>query len=864
MLFCEHNSWKFGLIPSDINQYTKQRKMNDIDNTFPKVKILIVDDRPENIKAMSKTLRHMNLDIFQASSGNEALALLLDHEFALVLLDVNMPDMDGYETAELMKSIDETKYIPIIFVTAISKDSKHVYKGYQSGAVDFISKPFNPDILKAKIRVFVELYLKRLELQNLNQLMNQEMVNRKKAEKDLVIKNVILSTLQETFPDGALVVDDCRQVIHYNQKFIDIWGIPNHIIQSAADIQFVEWMKKSILQPDDFQDMLSNLYDNPQEKGWHEIQLTDGRYMECFSSPMIGSKQEYFGRVWYYRDITTRKQVEEQLRFAKVQAESANQAKSEFLANMSHEIRTPMNGVIGMTELLLETNLTDEQREFTEMLLSSSNTLMTIITDILDFSKIESGKMNMEMIEFDLHALIDDTIDNNAVRVQQKDIELICNISPDIPPIVTGDPGKLNQVLMNIIGNAIKFTHRGEIIITVTVESYEVDSVWIKFEIKDSGIGISQKQQINLFDAFTQADASMTRKYGGTGLGLAISKRLVEMMNGEIGIHSELDKGSTFWFTTKFDMDLYQHIQSKDTHTLFQNKKLLIIDDNLSFCHWIKTVLQRWGFIVEISHVAKTALKKLQDAANKNDPFHAVLIDFKLPDMDSMALGQCIKSDKSLKSIHMIMLTPIDNDWSYEQFKDSQFSKVISKPIKERILSISLKDIWSSNNPPSDQLDVTNTSTKETISGSEMQPALILLAEDCITNQKLTQRILQKQGFIVESVSNGLEAIRLLEKRYFDLILMDCQMPDMDGYEATRMIKGWQSEDNSPIDDQSKFRVHAASIPIVALTANAITEDRDRCFQLGMVDYLTKPVRAKVLVETVLKWIATSPRFTDH
>ena len=560
-------------------------------------------------------------------------------------------------------------------------------------------------------------------------------------------------------------------------------------------------------------------------------------------APLVNESNECIGKIAVARDVTQRRRSEEELRLAREAAESANHAKSSFLARMSHEIRTPMNGVLGMTELLLETGLTSTQRKYAETVQRSGKTLLGIINDVLDFSKIEAGKLELERVDMDVRGTVEDVVELLAERAQNKGLELACNIPAEIVTDVTGDPLRLGQVLTNLAGNAIKFTERGSVVISIArIEETEKD-ITLRFEVTDSGAGISLEAQSRIFDDFSQADGSTTRKHGGSGLGLAISKQLIEMMGGTIHVESTLGGGSTFWFTGCFEKQqahVRQELHSARTGTL-EGVRALIVESSPINRGILHSQISSWGVTNRLAETPGQALELLSQAAARGAPYDVAIIDIISAGMDTLELARAIKADAAIARVRLVMLTPVGRHADIREARNVGIDACLVKPVRQTALYECLVSVMAGPTEAVAAAPVVEFPVDKAAAGVRGN---LLLAEDNLTNQAVALGVLELEGYKVTVVNNGSEALEAHAKGAFDLILMDCHMPEMDGFEATTKIRERERE------------LGTKRVPIIALTANAMTQDREECLNAGMDDHLSKPYGRLQMRDMLNRWMS--------
>ncbi|MBI9036902.1 MAG: response regulator [Bacteroidales bacterium] len=679
----------------------KTHENNKIMSSDNKFNILIVDDREENLITLEGIIESPELKIIKAMSGNEALSLMLEYNFSLVLMDVQMPGMDGFETAEIMRSNERTKHIPIIFVTAISKERKNIFRGYQTGAVDYLYKPLDIEMLRSKIKAFIDFF---------------------------------------------------------KQK--------------------------------------------------HVLEITTKELEKTIS----------------------------ELNKAKRIAEEATIAKSSFLASMSHEIRTPLNGIIGLAELsLMDGDLSEIHFERIVDIKNSGESLLEIINEILDVSKIEADKIELEEIEFSIRDLVEKIVRLLSMKLFHDKLEFICNISPSLPDVFIGDPLRIRQVLINLLGNAIKFTEKGKISINISAEEFSDNIMNLHFSVSDTGIGIEKEQINQLFELYSQAGRDTTRKHGGTGLGLTISKRLVEMMGGQIGAKSNEEGGSDFYF----NLPLKKGKQKSEPWKIELKKKneeinILIVNSCNECSMVLNDIFTEWKINSDIASSSNEAVKAISLAEKSGKEYDIILLDYYIDSEEGVNIKKKIKSFLSINNKPVIVLMVTDKSViENKEFLKTEIQHVITKPVLQNNIKNLLISIF---NFDTEFLNISKKPQKEI--KKDGRKLSVLLVEDQIINRKIVIQLLERKGYKVSIAVNGKEAVEKTKKERFNIILMDVQMPVMDGFEATTLIRKSEKLD----------KIHT---PIVAMTAHAMKGDKEKCIAVGMDYYVSKPVNPEELYNTI-------------
>jgi len=798
-------------------------------------KILVVDDDKFMLEFMNDVLSEKGHEVVTAEGGLPAVDILKTYTPDIIFVDLVMPNIDGKQLCNIIRDTPELKNVTIVILSAIAAEKDIRIEEFKADAC--ITKgPIN-EMAKHILEIVDDFGLTSLSGLSGETIDVSSMYSRNITKELLSIKNhfqIILGKISE----GVLEVTSEGRIVYANLIALSIIEIPeekllgSHFIDLFADDhrnRVAELMKASSDKPQ------ITTEEFPFHLNGHQVTLQ-----------FLPIDEEATTSLVILNDVTERTRANEELKQAKREAEAATQAKSQFLANMSHEIRTPMNAIIGLSDLALKTELNARQRDYVKKISLSAHSLLKIINDILDFSKIEAGKLTMESIYFNLEEVLINFSNLLGLKVEEKGLELLLNTNPQVPLYLVGDPLRLGQILINLSNNAIKFTDRGEIVISTELAtdslSEESNQVMLQFSVRDTGIGMTPEQIEKLFQSFSQADVSTTRKYGGTGLGLAISKRLIEMMGGKIWVESEPEKGSTFYFTVGFGLQKKVEKRQNIVPDKVSGLRILVCDDNPTARQVLYDICSFFSFETTAVASGQEALSELEKAES-NDGYDLVLMDWKMPGMDGIETTRRIKESSKLSNIPVLLVTGYGREEIKLRAEDAGIEGFLIKPISPFLLYDTIMEKFGEETSKTSHVPEQILETTEAL--KPIKGASILLVEDNAINQQVATELLEQAGFVVTAVSNGNQGVQAVKGSEYDLVLMDVQMPEMDGHEATKIIRKERSPD---------------SLPIVALTAHAMAGEREKALNSGMNDYLSKPIKAEDLYAVLTKWIKPAER----
>ena len=772
--------------------------------------VLVVEDDPGARLLLVHELEHRGHAVVACETAEDAWLCFQRDLQALVLVDWMLPGMNGVDLCRLIRQHPEGEGSYLLFVTARDRPEDFALLGHV-GANGYLAKPLNTALLDA------QLAIARRHIALVNE--------RRTAERRLRDSESQLRALVASALDAIITIDGRGRIHLFNPAAEQLFGY-------TVDEMLGQNVSRLMPAPhrDAHQDYLRRYW----QSGGRPL---GGRRLDVPGLRKDGSRIELsvgVSEVWHkgrrmfsaiVHDVTLRKQVEAELEAARNAAVAATRLKSQFLATMSHELRTPMNGVIGMTGLLLDTTLDPEQRRFAETVRDSADALLTIINDILDYSSLESGNLRLESIDFDLRAAVEQVIDLLAPTAQRKGLELTCAVAPELPAWVRGDPSRLRQLLTHLVGNAVKFTERGDVAVRIQHLGQEGEALVLGVEVEDTGIGMAPDVVARLFLAFEQADSSAARRHGGAGLGLAICRRVIDMLGGTITVDSTVGRGTRFRFTVQLHPSRVIPGQRLEVERL-RGVRILCVDDNAINRTLLQAQLTAWGVVAATAPDAPSALVELARAEAAGAPYRLAILDRCMPGVDGIELARRIHADARFASLPLVMLTSISEPEQAAEAMRAGMAAHLTKPVRQSQLFECLAAVVAPPIPPAEP-------------SASTRPPAVLIVEDNPVNQRVARSQLSRLGCQVEVAANGVEAVAAFERATFDVIFMDCQMPEMDGYQATREIRR---------------RERGRRTPIIALTANAMPGDRERCIDAGMDDYLAKPANATDLRRVLHLW----------
>ncbi len=685
---------------------------------------------------------------------------------------------------------------------------------------------------------FVAAWVAKLnaKLSTINSSLISEVENRKKIEAGLIESETRLQTILDQSIAGVLFIDpETLTITDANKSALEMIGADKPSVVGRKSRQFICTAREGEYPVTDYQQMF--------KRTEQMLIRADGTQKSVLKTLMPFREQGKDYLLYSFIDISQLKETQFNLESALSAANEANRSKDAFLANMSHELRTPMNGIIGMTGILQNSELTDEQSEFTDIIMKSSEGLLAIITDILDFSQIEAGTTKLDAIGFDLLSLINEVSKTFTPKAREKNLAFSHRVDGDVPAYLKGDPRRLKKVVQSLMSNAVKFTHQGTVSLHVSLAEDEEQHSTLRFAVKDTGVGIDPERKDRIFDPFSQVDYSSTRKYSGTGLGLSLAKHFTEMMGGHIDFESTPTQGSIFWFTIRLEKEKSLPIRKPYHVDDITGKRILVVDDNPTNRQVLEGYLRSWNLPCATVESAREALAAMHQAVSEKDPFKLAVIDHMMPEMDGVDLGRAIKQDPLLKDVKMVLFTSIELGCDTDEINNAGFDAFLAKPIRASQLLNCLKLVYGQKESPQHRhVQSDRLITREILNEAHASGPRILVVEDNVINQRVMLKILGFHGCHAEVVENGRLAVQELCKKDYDVVLMDLQMPEMNGFEATGAIRNPGNKCLNP------------TVPIIAVTANSMKEDRKKCLDAGMDDYLPKPVNPTTLMEKISQW----------
>lgn len=811
------------------------------------IKILIAEDDAISRLLLKEVLQKAGYDVIEAENGRVAWSLFCEHRVNMLITDWIMPGINGLELTGMVRKLKLDYYVYIIMLTGNEK-KENTLEGFDAGADDYIPKPYIPEEVLARIRTGYRIVGLEDRCRHINYALQKKNGTLEELHSHLSQTAIEASNsyteLKQVFnlsSDGIWVIDREFNVVRINDRFLQLTGHSSNDItgKKCFDV-FTSGMCKGPECP------LTRVLDGEDRIECEMQREIEGKGPVPFilsASALKGTNGDTNGIVINLKDISERKKAEA-LEKEKIIAEARNTAKSEFLANMSHEIRTPLNGIIGITEIALDMDQDLKNRELMKTVLTEAESLLRLVNDILDFSKIESGKLELEKSGFNLKTMVSDIQRIFSANAEKKSLEFCCTIEKNVPSYLIGDPGRLRQIINNLLGNAFKFTHQGKISLQIEIADRIEEVFKLRFIISDTGIGIPADRQDKILERFTQADSSTTRNYGGSGLGTTISKQLTELMGGELGLESREGEGSKFWFTAQFliDREKMNNASIANSAVEITGKRILIADSNTGERVYLASVLNASGCeTIEVDN-AEVLFNRIESSLNSDQIFDLIIVDFRIDGLDGFGVCERIRKYKKLNKTSILLLTSVGKPGDSQTCRAVGINGYLTRPFSENEFRCVTELVLAGSGKPEKKLVTRYDAAEE-----YKHVWNILLAEDYPTNQKVAMQHLTKAGYVVDLAENGRQAVEMFGRKHYDIILMDIQMPEMSGFEATAYIR-------EHVKDKGKSNQNHSKTIIIAMTAHAMEGYREKCISGGFDDYITKPLRKNSLLSLISDW----------